>query len=377
MAKGDYYDILGVSRGASEEEVRKAFRKKALEFHPDRNKSPDAEEKFKEVNEAYQILVDSEKRTRYDRFGHAGVGPEAGFARDFEGFDIFGGLGDIFDSFFGDVTSQGRRAPRRGADLLQRVTLSFEETYFGAEKQMEVNRTEKCHRCTGNGSEPGTSPTRCSTCGGAGQVRRSQRGLFGQFVQVAPCPTCRGQGSIIQTPCSKCRGTGAERRTAHIAVKIPAGIESGMQVRLTGEGEIGVNGGPPGNLFVDVAVKPHPHFRREGVNLVVTLPLNFVQAALGAEVKVPTMNGSESLKVPAGTQPGEVFRIKGKGMPHLRNNRRGDILVEVNLEVPTSLDLEQRHALEELARTMDWTDGQNHKDKGLFDKLKDAFTGDE
>ena len=377
MAKGDYYDVLGVSRGASEEEIRKAFRKKALEFHPDRNRSPDAEEKFKEVNEAYQILVDSEKRARYDRFGHAGVGPEAGFARDFEGFDIFGGLGDIFDSFFGDVTSQGRRSPRRGTDLHQRVTLSFEETYFGAEKQVEVSRTEKCHRCAGNGSEPGTSPTTCSTCSGAGQVRRSQRSLFGQFVQVAACPTCRGQGSIIQTPCSKCRGTGAERRTAHIAVKIPAGIESGMQMRLTGEGEMGVHGGPPGNLFVEVAVKPHPYFRREGFNLVVTLPLNFVQAALGAEVSIPTMNGSESLKIPAGTQPGEVFRIKGKGMLHLRNNRRGDILVEVSLEVPTSLDSEQRRALEELARTMDWSDGQNHKDKGFFDKLKDAFTGDE
>ena len=377
MAKRDYYEVLGVPRGAPEEEIRKSFRKKALEYHPDRNKSPGAEEKFKEVNAAYQILIDPEKRSRYDHFGHAGVGPEAGFARDFEGFDIFGGLGDIFDSFFGDFTSQSRRAPRRGGDLHHRVILSFEEAYSGAEKEVEVNRTERCHRCKSTGSEPGTSPVQCSACRGNGQVRRSQRGLFGQFVQVVTCPTCQGSGSLVQTPCSNCRGSGTEPRKARIAVKIPAGIDDGMQVRLTGEGEVGVNGGRPGNLFVTVSLKPHPFFRREATNLIVNLPLNFVQAALGTEMEIPTMNGTEPIKIPAGTQPGTVFRIRGKGMPHLRNQRKGDILVEINLEVPTSLDSEQRQALQGLAETMNWSDGQDSKGKGLFDKFKDAFSGSE
>ncbi len=372
MAKRDYYEVLGVSRGVSEEEVRKSFRKKALDYHPDRNKSPDAESKFKEVNEAYQILIDPEKRARYDRFGHAGIGPEAGFARDFGGFDIFGGMGDIFDSFFGDVTAQSRHAARRGSDLQQRMVMSFEDAYLGVEKQVEVNRMEQCQRCKGSRGEPGTTPARCSTCRGSGQVRRAQRGLFGQFVQVVPCNACSGLGATVESPCTACRGSGSERRTARIAVNIPAGIEDGMQVRLTGEGEMGLNGGPPGNLYISVSVKPHPLFRRDGADLLVELPLNFVQATLGAEVDIPTMNGDESLKIPPGTQPGTVFRLKSKGMPHIRNHRKGDILIAVNLEVPTSVDPEQRQVLEDLARAMDWNNG-SHKDKGIFGKIKDAF----
>ena len=375
MAKRDYYGVLGVPKGSSEEEIRKSFRKKALEFHPDRNKDPKAEGQFKEVNEAYQILIDPEKRARYDRFGHAGMGPEAGFARDFEGFDIFGGLGDVFDSFFGDFSTQGRRTVHRGGDLHQKVVLSFEEAYFGAEKELILNRTEQCHHCKGTRSEPGTTSARCSTCRGNGQVRRSQRGLFGQFVQVVACPTCKGEGSIIKTPCLNCRGSGTERRKTRRTVNVPAGIEDGMQVRLTGEGEAGVNGGPPGNLYVGISVSPHPIFRRDGANLLLDLPLNFVQAALGTEVEIPIIGGSESLKVPAGTQPGSVFRIRGKGMPHIRNHRRGDILIQVTLEVPTKLDPEQRMALEDLARAMSWNNDQDARDKGLFDKLKDAFSG--
>ncbi|MQF69709.1 molecular chaperone DnaJ [SAR202 cluster bacterium AD-804-J14_MRT_500m] len=372
MAKKDYYDVLGVSRGSSDDEIRKSFHKKALEYHPDRNKSPGAEAKFKEVNEAYQILNEPEKRARYDRLGHAGVGPDAGFSRDFEGFDIFGGLGDIFDSFFGGATGQSSRAPRRGADLQTRIIISFEDAYSGIEREVELKRTEECRKCNGSRCEPGSSPVQCGTCRGSGQVRRAQRGLFGNFVQVVPCGSCSGLGETIRSPCTSCRGFGSEKRTAKIAVNIPAGIEDGMQVRLTGEGEIGLNGGPPGNLYISISVATHPLFRRDGADLNLALPLNFVQATLGTEVEVPTMEGSESLKIPPGTQPGTVFRIKSKGMPQIRNHRNGDILIAVNLEVPTSVEPEQREVLEELAKAMDWNNG-SIKDKGLLDKIKDAF----
>lgn len=375
MAKRDYYEVLGISKGSSEEEVRKSFRKKALEYHPDRNKDPAAEEKFKEVNEAYQILNDPEKRARYDQFGHAGVGPDAGFAQDFEGFDIFGGLGDIFDSFFGGFSTQSRSSARRGGDLRQGVTLSFEEAYFGAEKDLTLHRAERCSHCKGHRSEPGTDVTQCGPCRGKGQVRRSQRGLFGQFVQLVPCPTCRGEGSRIDTPCKQCRGSGTERRKVHKTVEVPAGIESGMQLRLTGEGEVGVNGGPPGNLYLDISVSPHRLFKREGANLRVDLPLNFAQAVLGTEVTLPLMGGSELLKVPAGTQPGRVFCLRGKGMPSIGNHRKGDVLIQVSLEVPTKLDGEQRTALEDLASAMSWNNDQDSKDKGIFGKLKDVISG--
>ena len=229
-----------------------AFRKKALDYHPDRNKNPDAEAKFKEVNEAYQILIDSQKRSQYDRFGHAGVGAgTGGFARDFEGFDIFGGFGDIFDSFFGDVTGRGQqRTAHRGGDIQRGVTVPFEEAVFGSEREVEVSRIERCYQCRGSGNEPGTSSKTCGTCRGIGQVRRSQRSVFGQFSQVTPCPTCRGKGSIVDTPCKNCQGGGTERRNRKIVVKIPAGVEDGMQIRLTGEGDIGTNGGPAGNLYI-------------------------------------------------------------------------------------------------------------------------------
>jgi molecular chaperone DnaJ len=375
LAKRDYYEVLGISKSSSEEEVRKSFRKKALEFHPDRNKDPAAEEKFKEVNEAYQILIDPEKRARYDQFGHAGLGPDAGFARDFEGFDIFGGLGDVFDSFFGGFSTQGRSSARRGGDLRQGMILTFEEAYFGADKDITLNRAERCGHCKGARSEPGTDSTQCTACRGKGQVRRSQRGLFGQFVQVVACPTCRGEGSTIDTPCKQCRGSGTERRRVQKTVRVPAGVENGMQVRLTGEGEVGVNGGPPGNLYVDISVSRHSLFKREGANLLLDLPLNFAQAVLGTEVIIPLMGGSELLKVPAGTQPGRVFSLRGKGMPNIGNHRKGDVLVQVTVEVPTKLDREQRIALEDLANAMAWNNDQDAKDKGIFGKLKDAISG--
>ena len=376
MAKRDYYEALGVSKGASEEEVRKAFRKKAMEYHPDRNKNPDAEEWFKEVNEAYQVLIDPQKRARYDRIGHAGVtsGSGGGSSRDFEGFDIFGGFGDIFDSFFGDIgTRTQHRTSQRGSDIQYAVTIPFEKAVFGTERDVEVARIERCHECQGSGSKPGTSPATCDTCRGAGQVRRTQRSVFGQFSQVTSCPTCRGRGSIVDNPCNTCHGVGSERRTRKIVVKIPAGVEDGMQIRLTAEGDMGSNGGSPGNLYVHISVKPHTVFARDGNDLVFELPIDMVQAALGDTVEIPTLSAVETLNIPAGTQPGAVFRIKGKGVLQLNGHRRGDLVVPIKIQVPTSLDANQRRLLDELGKTLERSGGDSSRDKGWFDKIKDAL----
>ena len=375
MAKRDYYEVLEISKDATEEDIRKSFRKKALEFHPDRNKKPGAEEKFKEVNEAYQILMDSEKRARYDRFGHAGLGPEAGYARDFEGFDFFGGLGDVFDSFFGGFGAQARNAPRQGADLRDQVVLTFDEAYFGAEKDVTVYRTEVCGKCKGQRSEPGTKVSQCGQCRGSGSVRRSQRGLFGQFVQVVACPACRGEGSKIETPCRECRGAGREKAEVSRIVKVPPGVENGMRVRLTGEGDVGYNGGPAGDLYIDISVLPHSLFQRNGADLHLEASINFAQAVLGTEVDIPLMEGSEALRVPAGTQPGSVFKLRGRGMPKIGARGRGDLLVTVSLDIPTKLDAEQREALESLAETMAWNNGSYGRGRGIFGRVKDAFTG--
>ena len=376
MAKRDYYEVLGVSKGATEENVRKAFRKKAMDYHPDRNKNPDAEGKFKEINEAYQVLIDPQKRARYDRFGHAGVSTSTGgtSARDFEGFDIFGGFGDIFDSFFGDFTGRSQqRTTQRGGDLQYGIGIPLDEAVLGTERDVEVQRVERCQRCHGSGSRPGTSPSTCSTCRGIGQVRRSQRSVFGQFTQVTSCPTCKGKGSVITTPCDNCHGAGTERHSRKIVVKIPAGVEDGMQIRLTGEGDAGANGRQPGNLYIHISVKDHELFRREGDDLVYELPLNIVQAALGDEVEIPTLDGNETLKIPAGTQPGYVFRIKSKGVPQLNGHRRGDLVVPVKLLVPTSMDSHQQKLMEELAKTMEKPTDSSSREKGLFDRIKDAF----
>jgi len=373
MAKRDYYDVLGVPRRASDEEIRKAFRRLAMEYHPDRNKRSDASERFKEVNEAYQVLSDRQKRAQYDRFGHAGV-TTGGFTRDFEGFDIFGGFGDIFDSFFGDFAGRRRTTATRGADLRQELPLSFEEAVFGTEREVEIRRAEFCQRCGGNGAEPGTAPATCSTCRGTGQVRRMERSLFGAFTQVTTCPTCRGRGSVIQSPCTRCHGTGRERRKRKVAVRIPAGVEKGTQVRLTGEGDVGANGGPPGNLYITVHVAEHDLFRREGATLFYALPINYAQAVLGDDVEVPTLKGSKTLHIPPGTQPGAVFRIKGEGATEVNGRRRGDLLVDIKLVVPTSLDAEQRKLVEELGQKLGREDAQAG-DRGFFDRVKDAFGG--
>jgi len=383
MAKADYYDLLGVTRGDSEENIRKAFRKKAMQYHPDRNKSPDAEDKFKEINEAYQVLTDSKKRGQYDRFGHSGMSANSGFDNPFDGHDGFGGFGDIFDSFFGGASGQRAQEARRGDDVQQRVTLSFEEAAFGVEKELEINRVEICRHCSGNCNEPGTSISTCDTCQGKGQVRRVQRSLFGQFAQVTPCPTCQGKGKTFDKPCSNCKAVGMERRRRKTVVSIPAGVEHGMQVRLTGEGDVGLNNGPAGNLYVRILVEDHAFFVREGDDILYGLSISVPEAALGTERAIPTLDGDqEALNIPAGTQPGAVFRIRGKGIPRLNTNRRGDIRVGVNLEVPRKLSAHQRKLLEELARSfssngieseIDEGDNSQH-DKGIFDRLKDVLT---
>ena len=384
MADNDFYEALGAARTDNEEEIRKAFRKKAMEFHPDRNKSEGAEDKFKEINEAYQVLSDPKKRAQYDRFGRAGVSSNGGQDRPFEGFDVFGGFGDIFDSFFGDVSGRRGNWSQRGDDLQQRVILDFNESVFGTEREVEITRQESCHHCSGAGNEPGTEVSTCSTCRGSGQVRRSQRSIFGQFAQVTPCQACRGSGKVIKTPCTNCRATGVDRRKRKISVTIPAGVEAGMQVRLTGEGDSGQDGGPAGNLYVHLDVREHEDFYREGNDLLYALPVNVAEAALGVEKEVPTLDGgTEKIKVPQGTQPGAEFRIRGKGVPHLHGNRRGDLRVMVNLQVPQALDPEQRKLLEELAASLNSIqngegpsgdqDADDDGDKGIFDKIKEVL----
>ena len=375
--KRDYYEILGVGRSASEEEVRKAFRKLALEYHPDRNKQDGATEKFKEINEAYQVLADSKKRASYDQFGHADVQVNGG-APGFEGFDVFGGFGDIFDSFFGGSSSgRSRTTGQRGSDLQQQVAILFEEAVFGIEKEIEVRRTEICTHCKGNRSEPGTDPTTCPNCKGLGQVRRATQSIFGQFVQVTTCGTCRGEGRIIAHLCSKCDGRGTENRKRKLVITIPAGIVSGNQIRLTGEGEASAAGGNAGDLYVSVRVKEHQIFSRENNDILLKHRINVAQAALGDTVLVPTLQGEAEVVIPQGAQSGDVFRLKKEGVPHLGNpQQRGDQLVTINVEIPRVLSGEQRLLMQRLGETFgDHDFGLSEDDKNWFEKLKDSIGG--
>ncbi len=372
--KRDYYEVLGVAKGANADDIKKAFRKMARQLHPDVNKAPDAEAKFKEVNEAYEVLSDDQKRAAYDRYGHAAT--QGGFA----GADGFGGAGfndinDIFSEFFGGfarANTQQRRGPRRGADMRHDLKLDFLEAVFGVEKEIEIVRNETCTRCTGSGSEPGTSPTRCRTCNGTGEVRRVQQSILGSFVNVTTCPTCNGSGEVITVPCKQCGGRKQTRVTRTLSVNIPAGVDTGTQIRLNGEGEPGVNGGPAGSLYVVINVTPHPYFRRKDEDIIVELSVNVAQAALGDEIEVPTVDGREKLTIPAGTQSGSVFRLKSKGVPHVRRSTRGDQLVLVNVQVPQNLNADQKRLFTELAKTLGKDVVPQHE-KGFFDKLKDAF----
>jgi molecular chaperone DnaJ len=349
--KRDYYDVLGVARDASAEEIKKAFRKLAFQYHPDRNNNDGSADRFKEVSEAYEVLSDREKRANYDRFGHEGG--EGIFGRGFGGVDFdFGGFGDIFDAFFGGTTSS-RQASRRGADLEYRMTISFEEAALGCEKEIVLTRTEACHTCQGSGARPGTKPERCPSCNGSGQVRRVQQSVFGRFINASVCTQCRGTGEIVADPCPECRGSGQSRYKREIGVVIPGGVDNGAHVRLTGEGEAGMRGGPAGDLYISLSVKKHECFERSGDDVLYELPVNFAQAALGAKVKVPTLDGEAELKIPAGSQTGELHRIKNKGARHLQRSGRGDEIVKLRVVTPDSLSREQRQLFDQLAKTLE------------------------
>ncbi|MEN6394426.1 MAG: molecular chaperone DnaJ [Anaerolineaceae bacterium] len=374
MTQRDYYEVLGVGRDATSDDLKAAFRKKARQLHPDVNKEADAEERFKELNEAYAVLSEPEKRAAYDRFGHAGV-RGAGGMPDFS--VDFSDLSDIFDFFgfgsFGRSARRSRNAPHRGADLQYRLDLTFEEAIFGAEKEIEISRDEVCSVCNGSGAEPGTSPIRCSACNGSGEVRQVRQTLLGSMVQVTTCPTCGGKGEVISSPCHACQGRGVERRSSRKVISVPAGVDSGTQIRLAGEGQPGANGGPHGNLYVVIDVKPHEYFKRRDNDIILNLTINIAQAALGAEVQIPTVDGPATLKIPPGTQPGKVLRLRGKGVPHLRSNGRGDQLVALNVEVPSRLTSEQRELFEQLAKSL----GSEVRpaERSFLDWLKDALGG--
>lgn len=370
--KRDYYEVLGVSRNCSDEDLKKAFRRLARQYHPDVNKSPDAEAKFKEIGEAYEVLRDAEKRAAYDRYGHAGVQNGAGFG-GYQDFG-FGGLNEIFEEFFGFGTRAGaaRQGPARGADLRAQVTLKFEEAVFGVDKEIEISRHETCPACKGSGAEPGTQPQRCPECNGRGEVRRVQQSLFGSFVNVAPCPRCGGRGEVIGTPCVQCHGEQRVVTTKRLVVTIPAGVDDGTQIRLGGEGESGLRGGPAGNLYVALRVLPHRYFRRQDNDILLDINIGFVQAALGDRIKVQTLEGEEDLVIPAGTQTGTSFRLRGQGVPRLQQNGRGDQIVTVHVQVPTKLTAQQKKLLKELGESLGY-EVTPQESKSFFDKVKDAF----
>lgn len=368
----DYYEVLGVSRHASPEDLKKAFRRLAMKYHPDRNKDDGAESRFKEIGEAYEVLSDAEKRSAYDRFGHAGL-QGFDFGRGFDGVDL-GGFGDIFEAFFGG-TATGRRAreAQRGADRRIDIEIDFEHAVFGCEREIEVERVERCRRCGGSGGEPGSKSLRCNTCEGSGQVRRVSRSFFGQFVNIATCPPCRGEGRTISDPCKDCHGSGRERKQRSLAVKIPAGVSDGARMRLNGEGDVGANGGSPGHLYVFIGVRSHPFFTRDEDDLVYELEMNPAQAALGFETEVPTLEGGKiSLKIPAGVQSGTVFPQKRQGATRLHTGGRGDLLVRATVVTPTDLTDDQRELLQQLAESFGTP--TSNGDKGILDKIKDALT---
>jgi len=356
--KRDYYEVLGVSKNASKDAIKDAYRKLAMQYHPDRNKAADAEEKFKEISEAYAVLSDDEKRQQYDMLGHAGfdqryTAEDIFRGADFESIlrDIGFGFGDLFRTFFGGGFGGGgfRERINRGEDLVYDLEITLEEAAKGTEKEIVVPRTEKCEVCGGSGASPGTSPKTCPKCNGAGKVQHMRRSSFAMYVQVTPCAECRGKGTLIESPCKECRGTGLVKRRRKISVKIPEGIDEGYQLRLRGEGEMGPNGGEAGDLYVLVHVKPHELFMREGDDLWHVLIIGYPQAALGAEVSVPTLDGSATVRIKPGTQAGETIRLKGKGMPRFRGYGKGDLLVRVGISVPEKLTSKQRELLEQLA----------------------------
>lgn len=360
--KRDYYEVLNVPRGASKEEIKKAYRKLALKYHPDRNRSPEAEEKFKEISEAYAVLSDDEKRMQYDQFGHAGIRGRYSWDEIFRGADFdrifrdlgfgFGGFDTIFDIFFG---GRGRRryGPQKGQDLRTALEITLEEAAFGSSTEVEVPKVEACETCRGTGAKPGSSPKKCPKCNGTGEVRRTRSFGYTRFTEIETCNKCRGKGVFIKNLCADCKGIGTVQRFRRIKLKIPAGIDDGHLLRLNGEGEPGIRGGPKGDLYVVVHVRPHKIFKRRGSDVLYEAHISFPQAALGTRIDVPTLNGKAKLKIPRGTQTGTLLRLKGKGIPHLRGWGRGDQLVKVIVQTPTHLSRRQKKLLAELAKEMD------------------------
>lgn len=381
--KRDFYEVLGVDRSASDDELKKAYRKAAKKYHPDLNPGDkEAETRFKEVNEAYEILSDQEKRSRYDQFGHAGVDPNysaggyggGGFGGGFGGFGDFGDIGDIFSSIFGGGFGGGRanpNAPRRGGDVTTSVTISFEEAAKGCKKKVKVTSIDGCTDCHGTGAADGTTPKSCPTCHGTGHVKVVQRTPFGQMQTQRPCDQCRGSGKIIEKPCRTCGGKGKVRRTREEEINIPAGIDDSQILVVRGKGDAGINGGPAGDLNISVNVRPHPVFERDGTDVYCEIPITFVQAALGAEIQVPTLDGKANLKIREGTQPGDKFRLKGKGIVRTNSTYRGDQYVIITVEVPKDLTKAQKEILTNFeAKT---TENNYAKRKSFFEKVKDAF----
>ena len=383
--KRDYYEVLGVGKDADAKEIKKAYRKLAMKYHPDKNPGDkDAEEKFKEINEAYEVLSDEEKRSTYDRFGHDGLNGQGGFGGG-QGFGGFGGsgfggfediFGDIFGSSFGGGfggSSSRRRGPKRGADIRQSVTISFEDAAFGKKIKVKINRSEECEECHGSGARPGTSKKTCPTCHGSGTVQSVQRTPFGNIASQRTCSTCDGEGEINESPCNKCHGKGSIRKTKTIEVDIPAGIDDGQMIKLSGQGEVGEKGGPRGDLYIVVNVQKHDIFTREGYDVYIEMPIRFTQAALGDKLEVPTLDGKVSYTLPEGTQTGTVFRLREKGIPKLRSNSRGDQYVKVIIDTPKKLNEDQK----ELLRKFDESCGNkvHEKQRSWKSKIDNFFKG--
>ncbi len=375
----DYYEILGLSRGASQEEIQKAFKKLARQYHPDVSDAPDAQQRMQEINEAYQVLKDSDRRRAYDQFGHAGVNMGAG------GFSDFGSIEDIFEEFMGAFTGRsrgGRRnRARQGRDLRYDLNLSFEQAVFGEELDIDITRLERCDTCQGSGAEPGTTPITCPECNGSGQIRQMRQTFLGSMVTVTDCPRCSGGGKIVETPCHTCSGKGRMRETRSLNVNIPAGVSDGTQIRLSGEGEPGENNGPPGNLYVVLTVAEHDYFKRNNHDILLEININIAQAALGDKVVVPTIDGEETIDIEPGTQTGAILRLKGKGVPKLRADGRtsgeGDQLCIVNVAVPKKLTPEQRELFEQLRGSLntDLISVGGSKSGSIFDRVVNFFGG--
>jgi molecular chaperone DnaJ len=380
MAKKDYYEVLGVSREATDADIKKAYRSLARKYHPDMNPDhkKEAEEKFKEGHEAYEVLSDPDNRARYDQYGHAGFDNNSGRGQgaDFGGFGdfgSFGGFGDLFDVVFGGGggAQQRHSGPQKGEDLQMEIDVKFEEAAFGVEREVSIHRWEDCDQCHGSGAAPGSKPVTCPTCGGSGQVRVTQTIAFGRFQTIQTCSRCYGEGKIIEKPCAACSGRGKVRRLRKVKIGVPAGVDNGNVLRLAGEGELGLRGGGPGDLYVSIRVRPHKLFKRQEDDVLCEIPISFIQAALGDEIVVPTLDGKTKYKIPEGTQPGAVFRMRGMGITHLRGKGRGDQMLNVNVVVPIRLSEKQKVILrqfEDLAQP-----DQYQTRKGFFEKMKDLF----